>query len=489
MRIPHRGPRDLWMTAIAPCAEGPNMLSMRRGCSRGGRGFALITVEKLGSEAFRRDYGVKGAYVAGAMVKGIASVALVTRMAKAGYLSFYGAGGMRFDEVAAAIGAIQEALGDGEPYGVNLLSSVARPEDEMRMVALLLGAGVRNVEASAYLQITPALARFRLTGLDTDGRGKVTARNRIVAKISRPEVAELFLKPVPRAMVDRLVAEGHLSAREAALSEGVALASDICVEADSGGHTDMGVTSVLLPAIVRLRDRLQEAHGFATPVRVGAGGGIGSPESAASAFLLGADFIVTGSINQCTVEAGTSAPVKDMLQAAGVQDTAYAPAGDMFEVGAQIQVLKKGVFFPARANKLYDLWRMHGSLEALDGAVRQEIQDKYFQRSFAEVYRETRDHYEAEAPAEIARAERNPKAMMALVFRWYFVHTMRLALEGDRARRVDYQVHTGPALGAFNQWVTGTALEDWRGRHVDLIGDRLMQATADYMSQRVRGFL
>lgn len=449
----------------------------------------MITVEKLGSDAFKRDYGLKAAYVAGAMVKGIASVALVTRMAKAGYLSFYGAGGMRHDEVAAAIGAMQQALGNDAPYGVNLLSSVARPQDEMRMVELLLGAGVRNVEASAYMQITPALARFRLSGLDTDAQGRPWARNRIVAKISRPEVAELFLKPVPQAMVERLAAEGHLSAREAALAERVPLASDICVEADSGGHTDMGITSVLLPAIVRLRDTLQEAHGFATPVRVGAGGGIGSPESAASAFLLGADFIVTGSINQCTVEAGTSAPVKDILQEAGVQDTAYAPAGDMFEVGAKIQVLKKGVFFPARANKLYDLWRLHGSLDALDAAVRQEIQDKYFRRSFADVYRETRAHYEAEAPAEIARAERNPKAMMALVFRWYFVHTMRLALEGDRDQRVDYQVHTGPALGAFNQWVKGTALEDWRGRHVDLIGDHLMQAAADYMNQRVRAFL
>lgn len=53
---------------------------------------------------------------------------------------------------------------------------------------------------------------------------------------------------------------------------------------------------------------------------------------------------MTGSINQCTVEAGTSDDVKDLLQQLNIQDTDYAPAGDMFEMGAKIQVMKKGVF-------------------------------------------------------------------------------------------------------------------------------------------------
>jgi trans-AT polyketide synthase/acyltransferase/oxidoreductase domain-containing protein len=429
------------------------------------------------------------AYVAGAMVKGIASTDLVTRMGKAGCLSFYGSGGMSLAKIEAAIRDIQIALPNGEPYGVNLLSNPARPADEMKLVDLLLRLGVRNIEASAYMQVTPAVVKFRLKGIEAGPGGRPVVRNRVIAKISRPEVAEIFLSPAPPALVARLVEDGHLTRDEAALAERVPLASDICVEADSGGHTDMGVTSVLLPAIIRLRDRLQQRHRFDAPVRVGAGGGIGAPESAAGAFLLGADFIVTGSINQCTVEAGTSDAVKDILAGVGVQDTAYAPAGDMFEIGAKIQVLKKGVFFPARASKLHDLWRNHGTLEEIDAATRREIQEKYFRRSFDEVYRETREHYQAEHPAEIERAERNAKAKMALIFRWYFVHTMRLALRGDREQRVDYQVHTGPAIGAFNQWARGGALEDWRRRHVDDIGEALMNACADYMNQRMRAYL
>ncbi|MEK8020226.1 MAG: hypothetical protein VSS75_025420, partial [Candidatus Parabeggiatoa sp.] len=73
---------------------------------------------------------------------------------------------------------------------------------------------------------------------------------------------------------------------------------------------------------------------------------------------------------------------------------------------------------------------------------------------------------------------------MALIFRRYFTHTMRLALEGNIEQKVDYQIHCGPAMGAFNQWVKGTALENWRNRHVDEIAEKLMQETAALLNQR-----
>jgi trans-AT polyketide synthase, acyltransferase and oxidoreductase domains len=444
-----------------------------------------IKPENLGSAAFRGEYGVRDAYVSGAMVKGIASAALVVRMGQTGRLAFYGSGGMRLNEIEGAVRSIQEALGGGEPYGVNLLANPSRPSAELEQVDLLLRLGVRNIEASAFMQVTPALVKFRAKGLTADGHGRLIAPNRVIAKVSRPEVAAFFLAPPPGPIVDRLKEEGQISGKEAALSARIPLASDLCVEADSAGHTDMGVMAVLLPTMVRLRDEACERHRYPAPVRVGAGGGIGSPESAASAFLLGADFILTGSINQCTVEAGTSDAVKDMLQDMGVQDTAYAPAGDLFEMGSKIQVMRRGVLFPSRANKLHDLWRNHDSLDRIEAATRKEIQDKYLGRSFEDVYRETKDYYAQEAPAEIERAERNPKTMMALTFRAYFIHTMRFALQGTREQRVNYQIHVGPALGAFNQFVNGSELEDWRNRHVDAVGDRLMDACADYMSRRL----
>ena len=227
-----------------------------------------------------------------------------------------------------------------------------------------------------------------------------------------------------------------------------------------------------------------EKYGYENQVFVGAAGGIGTPGSAAAAFVLGADFILTGSINQCTVEAGMSDVVKDMLQGMNVQDTDYAPAGDMFETGARVQVLRKGVFFPARANKLYDLYRYHNSVHEIDEKTKRQLQEKYFKRSFDEIWEETRTFFSQRDPEQIRRAEKSPKHKMALIFRWYFGHTTRIANEGIETEKVNFQVHTGPALGAFNQWVRGTDLEDWRNRHADQIGERLMQEASDLLNQR-----
>jgi len=183
------------------------------------------------------------------------------------------------------------------------------------------------------------------------------------------------------------------------------------------------------------------------------------------------------------VEAATSDAVKDLLQQINVQDTDYAPAGDMFEMGAKVQVLKKGVFFPARANKLFELYRRYNSLDEIDEKTRVQLQEKYFHRSFNEVYEEVKTFYPEQ---EIERAESNPKLKMALIFKWYFGYSTRLALSGNQEHRVDYQVHCGPALGAFNQWVRGTGLESWRNRHVDKIGLILMNEAADYLDRRIQ---
>jgi trans-AT polyketide synthase, acyltransferase and oxidoreductase domains len=444
-----------------------------------------VRPEELGSAEFRRTYGTRYAYACGAMYRGIASEELVIRAARAGMLAFFGTGGLDLARIDAAIRRIADALGDGGPYGMNLVHDPVQPDVEDGTVGLLLERKVRNVEASAFMKITPALVRYRLNGLTKGTDGEVVIANRIVAKVSRPEVAESFLSPPPERLVSQLERRGLVTAEQAALGSGVPMADDLCVESDSGGHTDRGNPLVLLPTILRLRDRLVAEYGYHTGVRVGAAGGLGTPEAVAAAFVLGADFVLTGSINLCTAESGISPVVKDMLEKINVQDTDYAPAGDMFELGAQVQVLKRGVFFPARARKLHDLYRRHESLEEVDGQTRSLIETRYFHKSFDEVWRETREFFATRDPSEIEKAEQNPKHKMALVFRWYFGHSQRAAMEGLADYRVDFQVHCGPALGAFNQWVKDTPLESWRNRHVDDIGELMMREAAACLEQRL----
>lgn len=477
-RVPHPVPRAAGVRepGQGELASHPSSAPVGAAAS----GWRRISAEGLGDQEFKREYGLRFAYLTGSMYRGISSVEMVVRVARAGMMGFFGSGGLPEEEIERAILAIGEQLPDGQPWGVNLLHHPAAPAREEAMVDLVIRHRVRVVEASAFTHVTPALARLRAQGLERGSDGRVRPARRIVGKVSRADVAEAFLSPVPPAVVKALVAEGRISPAEARLLEEVPVVDELCAEADSGGHTDGAVAYALTPAILQLRDALQRRHGYAQRVRVGAAGGIGTPEAAAAAFILGADFVLTGSINHCTVEAATSAAVKDLLQQMEVQDTDYAPAGDMFELGAKVQVLSRGLFFAARANRLHELYRTHQSLEDIAPDTRSQL-ERYFGRTLAAVYDEVKAHH---PPEEIAKAEASPKHKMALVFRWYFARTNQLALEGCTASKVDYQIHCGPALGAFNQWIKGTPLEDWRNRHVDEIGPKLMAAAAEVLNRR-----
>jgi len=447
-----------------------------------------IAAESLGSARFKRDYGLRYAYLAGAMYKGIASRDLVVAMGRHGLLGFFGTGGLDLAEIEAGIVDIAGRLQGRGAFGMNLLCNLEQPEVEDRTVELYLGRDVRYVEAAAFLRITRSLVRYRLKSLRRASDGRIERTRRLLAKVSRPEIARAFMEPAPPEIVRELLAAGAVTRAEAELGATVPMADEICVESDSGGHTDQGVALALVPAMLALRDEQMLKHRYAEPIAIGAAGGIGTPHAAAAAFVIGADFVLTGSINQCTVEAGTSSSVKDLLSEMNVQDTTYAPAGDMFELGAKVQVARRGLFFPARANKLFEIYHRHGSLEEIDPKTRRQIEEKYFRRSFDDVWSETRSYYSRANPAKLREIESSPKQKMALIFRWYFIHTNRLAMNGQVDQKVDYQIHCGPALGAFNQWVRGTELESWRNRHVADIAQRVMRGTADLLNGRFAAF-
>jgi trans-AT polyketide synthase/acyltransferase/oxidoreductase domain-containing protein len=440
-----------------------------------------VRAEALGSRAFREEYGVRLAYVAGSMYRGIASEALVTRMARAGLLSFFGTAGLPVARVREAIATLRAALPNREAFGMNLLSTAS----ESALVDLYLELGVDLVEASAYVQLSDPIVRYRALGVKRRPDGQLVASNRVIAKVSRVEIAESFLRPPPEASLRRLVETKQIDAEQALLAAQLPMADDLCVEADSGGHTDGGALIVLLPRMLGLRDRIARELGLARGVRVGAAGGIGTSDAVLAAFLLGADFVLTGSINQCSVQAAQSEVVKDMLQAMDVHDTDYAPAGDMFELGARVQVLKRGVFFPARANRLLDLYRNFSSLDAIDEMVRTQLEKNYFHRSCEQVFEEVKRY---RTPQDIERAERDPRVKMAMVFKWYFAHTSDLAVRGVVEHKVNFQVHCGPCLGAFNNSVRGTALEDWRARNVDELAEHLMHGAAALLDERLSRF-
>lgn len=441
-------------------------------------GFApALRPQQLGDPEFRARHGLRYAYIGGAMANGIASEDMVIALGRAGLVGFFGAGGLEPDRIDQAIDRITTALGS-RPFGFNLIHSPAEPRREAQTAELYVRRGIRLVSASAYLDLTEPLVYYRTAGIHRDAAGRVAVPNRVIAKVSRVEVARRFFGPPPPGLLDALVRRGALTPEQAELARTIPVAEDLTAEADSGGHTDNRPALALLPTMVALRDRMQAEHGYATRLRVGAAGGIGTPAAAAAAFALGAAYILTGSVNQACVEAGTSELVRRMLAEARQADVGMAPAGDMFEMGVQVQVLKRGTLFAPRARKLYELYRACGRLEDIPPTQRRALERDCFRMPLEEVWQQTREYFAARAPEQIARAEADPKHKLALVFRWYLGQSARWAQKGEPTRKVDYQIWCGPAIGAFNEWVRGSFLEPPENRDVVGVGLNLMFGAA-----------
>ena len=440
-----------------------------------------VTIDQLGDQEFRKSYGVRYAYYTGAMANAIASEELVITLGKAGILASYGAAGLTPAYLEQAIINIKAALPNG-PYAFNLINSPNEPTLESRTVDLFLKHGITTIEASAYLSVTIGLVYYRAAGLSLLPDGRIHIGNRVIVKLSRQEVARRFLSPAPKDMLKRLVEEGKISEQQAQLAGQVPVADDVTVEADSGGHTDNRPLVCMIPAFLAQRDEFQAKYHYPQKIRVGAAGGIGTPSAALAAFSLGAAYVVSGSINQACVEAGTSEFTRDLLAKSAMTDVGMAPSADMFEMGVKVQVLKRGTMFAMRAQKLYDLYSRYASLEEIPSEEREKLETQVFKKSLETVWDETVQFFMERDPIQVERANKNPKDKMALVFRWYLGLSSRWSNSGVKGREMDYQVWCGPSMGAFNNWTQGTYLAEPANRRVVDVAHQILTGCA-YLSR------
>ena len=422
-------------------------------------------LENLGDASFCADHGLRLPYVGGSMAHGISSPEIAIALGQHGMLGFIGAAGDSPGKVEKAI-LRMKSLPEPVPFGFNLIHSPNEKGLEDEMVDLYLRHEVRLIEASAFLAMSLPLVRYRVTGIHEDENGNIITPNRIIAKVSRVEVASKFFAPPPDKMLQKLVESGVITAHQAQLAARIPVAQDLTSEADSGGHTDNRPAVSLHPTMIALKNRLQKEYNYKMPLRVGFGGGIGTPAAAAASFAMGAAYIVVGSVHQACNESGTSDAARAMLAGAGQADIAMAPAGDMFEMGVTVQVLKRGTMFAMRAQKLYEFYRKYDSLDSLPPADRQMLEKTIFLDSLDNIWAQTVDFFRKADPTQIDKAEGDPHHKMALVFRWYLGKSPRWAVAGEESRKVDFQIWCGAAMGAFNEWAKDSFFEDQKNRKV-----------------------
>jgi PfaD family protein len=433
--------------------------------------------EHLGDVTFCLDHGIRYPYVSGGMAAGIGSADIVEELARAGMMGIFGSAGLSLQRVEQAVDRIQQNI-PGLPYGFNLIHSPHDASLEKGVVELYIQRGVKLAEASAFLDMTINVVRFRTHGIHRGPNGEIITPNRVMAKVSRTEVASKFFAPPPAKMLSELVRTGLLTQEQAQLAEQIPVAQDLTAEADSGGHTDNRPAVTLIPTMLHLRDKAMATYRFAQPLRVGAAGGIATPASVAAAFAMGAGYVLVGSINQACVESGTCDDVRKMLAAAEEADTTMCPAADMFEMGVKVQVLKRGTMFAMRASKLYEIYRECASIEAIPAAERASLEKTVFKTTLDDVWNQTVSFFQQRDPVQVTKGEKDPKHKMALIFRWYLGQASRWANQGVPDRKLDYQIWCGPAMGAFNHWTRGTFLEQPQHRRVGVVGYNLLYGGA-----------
>ena len=433
----------------------------------------VLGVEKvLGSSHFKSDHKLNYAYVAGAMSNGVSGKKMVMALVNAGMMGILGSCNMTEEKLRQDITDLNKALGKNAGWGVNLVHDPSTLDEERKKIDLFLTCEVHRLEVANYVTITDQLVRYRYQDVDES-----SIPRKILVKTGYPDVASIFMKPAPEHIINKLLSENVLGPAQAELARSMPMADDICVMADSGWITNQGNPFILLPAMLELRNELASASG----IRVGLGGGIGSPESVAAAFLMGADFVQTGSINQATVEADTTDYVKDILASLNIQDTSVLPSAVNVNGEAKIQTIKKSTLFSARARNLIAIYQKYQSVDEINTPDREKIENKYFKKSMSQIWQDIMMPYANKKPDWLVQAEKKPKLKLALILNWYFKMAETSALQEDENRKMDFCIYCGPAQGAFNKWAQGQALSDWRNRYVAEIGKKLMEEAASLL--------
>jgi trans-AT polyketide synthase/acyltransferase/oxidoreductase domain-containing protein len=451
-------------------SSGPTRSALR---PRGGRS----ADDHAGDAGFCAELGVRHAAVHGAIGYGVSGPETVVALAAAGSLGFVGGRGTRSAGLRDAIARARALGGPALRFGVSVAHDATSPGEEAAIFELLAHSDVAMVELIGHPYPTPALIRYRFAGAHERG-----APRRVLARFGHPDVADELIRPPSPKSLQALLAAGQLSAADAALAQHHPAVDHLAIDCESGPASPALVLS-LLPWVRARADRAAVEHGLARAARVGVASGVGTPEAAAALFGLGAAFLVLGTIGHCTIEAATSPEVKRMLQGVGVADCAFAPTAEMFEAGGVASVLKRGLLFAPRAQRLAETFQHHETMAQIASPQRRVLEG-YLQRDLDEVANELANELARDpggAPGNDGRRT------MARVFRWYVDQAAGWAVRGELARRVDFNVPCEPALGALNQWLRGGELEAWDRRSVSAITERILDGALEILHAEPRG--
>jgi trans-AT polyketide synthase, acyltransferase and oxidoreductase domains len=205
----------------------------------------------LGDPAFCLDHGLRFPYYAGAMANGIASEEIVEALGASACSASSARRASRPSASSRPSCASPRAWPD-YPSASTSSTAPARPALAGAVADLYIKHGLRLVEASAYIGLTLPLVRFRTHGIHRDASGRIVAPNKVIAKVSRAEVAQRFFAPPPERMLKKLVEARRPHPDQAELAAEIPMAQDVTMPRPTPAATPTTVPrSRLLPVDAR----------------------------------------------------------------------------------------------------------------------------------------------------------------------------------------------------------------------------------------------
>ncbi len=421
---------------------------------------AMVSAPALGSRDFSRRFGCQYSYVLGSIGRAISSADLVVKAANAGFLTYFGAAHTSIENIQHAINDIQSNIGANKSYGVNLHANLLNPDAEDALVDLLLENKIKHAEATGFFDITPALVRYRLQGIEQG------STNSILAKAESITQAIKFLQPAPDAILTQLLNDGSITTAQAQLARSLPMADAIAFQGDIA----------LLAELLSLRNQ----YGVpAQQVFIGSAKEIGSPQSIASAFINGAEFVLADTIQQCTVESGLHNQAKTLLQNASIADIKTAPCTELFEFGRTISVLNKGSLFANKAKRLYELWKDHKTLENLSTEQHVALAE-YFPEGIEYAIERSSSTRQLLNSTQTNVASSDSARVWTQLVKYYLQ-----AATNQNDTRPDWCITCGPDIGTLNNWLNKEKLVPWQERHIDQLALQLLSAAHNLLNPSV----
>lgn len=441
----------------------------------------ITKVNGLGSLSFKEEYQTDIAYAAGGIRDGISSVSMIKKLADSNILGFLGTKGLDIHKIK---GLLESAFNmvEHEKIGVHVACDVLKPENNNQQLKLMIDKDIRRLQISGYQKPDEWIYEYRIRNIQYSEKHKVESPYKLLVCVNNLKAAEEFLKPIKKDYIKKLIELKKLTQIEAEMADSLPVCDDICIENTGMGAGGFGWIS----SIKKLNERIGQSSSLRKEVRVGICGGIGNPQMLALAFFAGADFIMTDTINQCTVEAETSAHVKDLLQSAKENDFTFAPADDLFEFGERISVLKRGTLYPARAQKVYDIYSKYASVEEISKADTKLLTEKYFGIKLSEMYQRIMKTVSEEERKLISE---QPKYKLGLIMKGYLQECFHQAQAGEKESEINYGIAVERDMADINRWLQGTDIEHWDRRSIDVIAKRIMEEGEDYLKKTCQQYI